>query len=78
MLLGLSHSAPSQSTTVVTATGEIDYLNTVGDFREHIGYAIATSTRLVVVDLSRLTFFSISGLQAILDGEDHARSRQRG
>ncbi|MFE5288557.1 STAS domain-containing protein [Nocardia sp. NPDC056611] len=75
-LLGVTHSAPSPTTTVVTATGEIDYYN-VGDFREHLGYAISTSTRLVVVDLSRLTFLSISGLQAILDADDHARSRRR-
>ncbi|MEU1204825.1 STAS domain-containing protein [Nocardia sp. NPDC005825] len=75
-LLGITHSTPSPSTTVVTATGEVDY-NNVGEFREHLGYAIATSTRLVVVDLSRLTFLSISGLQAILDADDQARSRQR-
>ncbi|WP_433567445.1 STAS domain-containing protein [Nocardia sp. CA-151230] len=74
--LGIVHSMPSSFATVLTANGEIDY-NTVGAFREHLGYAIATSTRLVVVDLSRLTFFSISGLQAILDADDDARRRQR-
>ncbi|MGW4532356.1 STAS domain-containing protein [Nocardia sp. NPDC004340] len=75
-LLGITHSTPSPTTTVVTATGEIDYFN-VGEFRGHLDYAIATSTRLVVIDLSRLTFFGIAGLQAILDADDHARGRRR-
>ncbi|WP_458688791.1 STAS domain-containing protein [Nocardia tengchongensis] len=31
----------------------------------------------VVLDLSHITFLSISGLQAILDADDHARARHR-
>ncbi|MFE3055816.1 STAS domain-containing protein [Nocardia sp. NPDC059239] len=69
--LGITHSRPSPSTTVLTATGEIDYC-TVGAFREHLTEAIDTSGRLVVVDLSRITFLSISGLLAVLDADDAA------
>ncbi|WP_051153262.1 STAS domain-containing protein [Nocardia niigatensis] len=74
--LGVAYSTPSPSITVMTVTGEIDY-NTVEVFREHLGHALTVGPRLVVVDLSRLTFFSVSGLKAVLDAQALACRRRR-
>ncbi|WP_433590346.1 STAS domain-containing protein [Nocardia sp. CA-145437] len=72
----VTRSRPSRSTTILTVTGEID-ATTVDELREHLRYGIATRGRLVVVDLSRVTFLSLSGLQALLDADDHAREHHR-
>ncbi|MGW3546027.1 STAS domain-containing protein [Nocardia niigatensis] len=58
----------------MTASGEIDCC-TVATFREHLTEALATGAGLVGVDLSRLTFFSVSGLRAVLDAVADARQR---
>ncbi|MFD7844770.1 STAS domain-containing protein [Nocardia sp. NPDC059764] len=75
-LMHVTRSRPSPSIAILTVTGEIDY-TTAGELREHLRYGIATSARLVVVDLSRLTFLGLSGLRALLDADDHARRHCR-
>ncbi|MEV6102118.1 STAS domain-containing protein [Nocardia sp. NPDC051981] len=74
--LGITHTTPAPSMTVLTATGEIDH-NTIATLRDHLSYAIGTSNWLVVLDLSRVTIFSISGLRAVLDADNQARQRHR-
>ncbi|WP_433594780.1 STAS domain-containing protein [Nocardia sp. CA-145437] len=75
-LMHITHSRPSPSITIVTITGEID-CTTVGELRQHLRESLATTGRLVVVDLSRLAFLGLPGLQALLDADTHAREHYR-
>ncbi|MFD6358186.1 STAS domain-containing protein [Nocardia tengchongensis] len=72
----ITRSRPTPSMVILSVTGEIDATN-AGELGEHLRYAISLSRRLVVVDLSHLSFLSISGLQALLDADAHARQRYR-
>ncbi|MEU1428523.1 STAS domain-containing protein [Nocardia sp. NPDC005746] len=76
MLLHITRSRPSPSIVILNVVGEVD-ATTIDVLREHLSDAIATTGRLVVVDLSGVTFLSVSGIEALIDADDHAREHYR-
>ncbi|MFE5288744.1 STAS domain-containing protein [Nocardia sp. NPDC056611] len=75
-LLHITRSRPSPSIVILSVTGEVD-ATTIDELREHLSDAVAATGRLVVVDLSGVTFLSVSGIEALIDADDHARAHYR-
>ncbi len=67
-------AAPSADHVLVTVRGEIDY-STQGRLRRHLGEAMTVlGSRVLVLDLTAVTFFGSAGLTVLLEAaEDAAR-----
>lgn len=59
-------TAPADTVTLCSVAGEVDGF-TVGEFRNRLIGALPTANRLVVVDLSMVTFFGVAGLQVLME-----------
>ncbi|WP_051022215.1 STAS domain-containing protein [Nocardia pneumoniae] len=68
--LQISVTAPSDEVTLCAVAGEVDHY-TADVFRRRMIEALSTAAPLVVVDLSKVTFFGVAGLRVLLE----ARSR---
>lgn len=65
--LRIRHRAVTPGVVVVSVVGEVD-LATVGTFRDSLLPHLSDPvTRLLVCDLSRISFLACSGLSALLD-----------
>ncbi|MGW0176336.1 STAS domain-containing protein [Rhodococcus sp. NPDC003322] len=60
--------------TIATLSGDLD-LPAVPGFVDTINRAIREAERTVIVDLSRVDFVSISGVQALADAQDRANCK---
>jgi anti-sigma B factor antagonist len=61
----------------VEIAGELDLL-TVGRVEAELGRVEASGTSQIVLDLTRITYFDATGLQAILDADERALEATRG
>ncbi|WP_454199682.1 STAS domain-containing protein [Nocardia sp. Marseille-Q1738] len=68
--LQISVTAPSDQVTLCAVAGEVDHY-TVEVFRRQLIGSLSTAAPLVVVDLSKVTFFGVAGLRVLIE----ARSR---
>ncbi|MGK8525344.1 STAS domain-containing protein [Nocardia asteroides] len=64
--LKISVTAPSEHITLCALAGEVDHY-TVEVFRRRLIGSLGTAAPLVVVDLSKVTFFGVAGLYVLVD-----------
>ncbi|MBF6164705.1 STAS domain-containing protein [Streptomyces gardneri] len=64
--LKISVTAPSELVTLCALAGEVDHY-TVEVFRRRLIGSLGTAAPLVVVDLSKVRFFGVAGLQVLID-----------
>jgi anti-anti-sigma factor len=67
-------SVSGNGTQRITLTGDLD-LASAPALRDELGRAGARFTRVIVLDLSALTFIDCAGLRAVFDFTDHVRAR---
>ncbi|WP_051020429.1 STAS domain-containing protein [Nocardia araoensis] len=66
--LKISVTVPSDSVTLCALAGEVDYYTAEVCRRRLIG-SLGTAAPLVVVDLSKVTFFGVAGLRVLVDAQ---------
>ncbi|MBF6219559.1 STAS domain-containing protein [Nocardia abscessus] len=64
--LKISVTAPSDLVTLCALAGEVDHF-TVEVFRRRLIGSLGAAAPVVVVDLSKVTFFGVPGLQVLID-----------
>ncbi|UGT69478.1 STAS domain-containing protein [Nocardia gipuzkoensis] len=64
--LKMSVTAPSDLVTLCALAGEVDHF-TVEVFRRRLIGSLGAAAPVVVVDLSKVTFFGVPGLQVLID-----------
>jgi anti-anti-sigma factor len=67
--LKISVTAPSDQVTLCALAGEVDYY-TVEVFRRRLIGSLGTAAPLVVIDLSKVTFFGVAGLYVLVDARN--------
>ncbi|WP_159845383.1 STAS domain-containing protein [Nocardia sp. CY41] len=66
--LRISVTAPSDQVMLCALAGEVDHY-TVEVFRRRVIGSLGTAAPLVVLDLSKVTFFGVAGLYVLVDAQ---------
>ncbi|MFE7798894.1 STAS domain-containing protein [Nocardia sp. NPDC057440] len=66
--LRVTLTAPTDSVTLCALVGEVDYYS-ADVFRSRLLESLETAGSVVVVDLSRVTFFGSAGLRVLIEAE---------
>ncbi|MBF6300590.1 STAS domain-containing protein [Nocardia amamiensis] len=74
--LQTSVTSPSDQVTLCAVAGEVDHYTADVLRRQLIG-ALGTAAPLVVVDLSKVTFFGIAGLRVLIEARSRLGTDQR-
>ncbi|MGK8489527.1 STAS domain-containing protein [Nocardia asiatica] len=64
--LKISVTAPSELVTLCAVAGEVDHY-TVEVFRRRLIGSLGAAAPVVVIDLSKVTFFGVAGLHVLID-----------
>jgi anti-sigma B factor antagonist len=70
------HTSSDSDTRVLSVSGDIDLGNS-GEFAAALLDAVTGHQHLVVIDLSGVTFFGVSGLSVLIDVNDLAHATGR-
>ncbi|WP_330232471.1 STAS domain-containing protein [Nocardia sp. NBC_00508] len=74
--LQVSVTAPSDLVTLCAVAGEVDYY-TVDVFRRGLIGSLSAAAPLVVVDLSKVTFFGVAGLRVLIEAQSRLERTDR-
>ncbi len=74
--LSVSLTAPSDTITLCAIAGEVDFY-TAEVFRSRLIGSLSTAAPTVVIDLSQVTFFGVTGLHVLIEARDWAEQTDR-
>ncbi|MGQ4596498.1 STAS domain-containing protein [Nocardia sp. R6R-6] len=74
--LQISVTAPSDLVTLCSVAGEVDQY-TAEVFRGRLIGSLSTAAAVVVVDLSKVTFFGVSGFQVLIEARSQLSHTDR-